>query len=244
MALCTYAMSYAEWNNLFCAVYTGAYNTVAQNASAPATNLYISLHNADPGPTGSQTTSETGYTNYGRIAVARTTGGWTVTQGSGTTFTTVANAATITFAACGVTGDTLTHWGVGLSLSGAGTLLGFGALGPVTGPAIPFTATSVGSGNGGVYTVYGYTPSVNDRVAIFQLQGTEGLPAGPTEGTIYFVGTAPGGNTLTLSTTTANGNPVFTTTTGSGILYKCSPLIVSNGITPSIAAGSASLQRA
>jgi|GEM_PF-331710 len=241
MAILTYADSYAELQALFTATFSGAWNTVAQNAAAPATNLYVSLHNADPGPTGSQTTSETAYTNYARIAVARTTGGWTVTQGSGTTFSNVVNAATISFAACGATGDTLTNWGVGLSSSGAGTLLAFGPLGPVAGPAIPFTCTNASPG---VLTVYGYTPAANDRVCVWQLPGTEGLPTGLTEGTTYYVGTAPGGQTLTLSTTTANGNPVNTTSTGSGILYKQSPLIVSNGITPSFAAGQFSIQKA
>lgn len=39
--------------------------------SATAGSFYISLHTADPGETGSQTTSETAYTNYARVAVAR-----------------------------------------------------------------------------------------------------------------------------------------------------------------------------
>jgi hypothetical protein len=241
MAILTYTDSYAELNALFCAVFSGAWSTIAQNAASPATNLYVSLHNADPGPTGSQNTNETAYTNYARVAVARTTGGWTVTQGSGTTFTNVVNAAQIAFAACGATGDTLTHWGIGLASSGAGTLLAFGPLGPTAGPAIPFTCTSASPG---VLSVYGYTPAVNDRVSVYQLVGTEGLPTGLTEGTVYYVGTAPGGQTLTLSTTTANGNPVNTSSTGSGILYKQSPLVVSSGITPSIAAAAMSLQKA
>lgn len=239
MAILTYADSAAELNALFCAVFTGAWNTVAQNAAAPATNLYVSLHNADPGPTGSQTTSETAYTNYVRIAVPRTTGGWTVTTGSGTSFSQVVNAAQIAFAACGATGDTLTHWGIGLAASGAGTLLAFGPLGPTAGPAIPFTCTSASPGT---LTCYGYTPAVNDRVSVYQLVGTEGLPTGLTEGTVYYVGTASG-QTCTLSTTTANGTPVNTTSTGSGILYKQSPLIVSSGISPAIAAGAMTIQK-
>jgi len=241
MAILTYADSYAELQALFTATFSGAWNTVAQNAASPATNLYVSLHNADPGPTGSQNTSETAYTNYARVAVARTTGGWTVTQGSGSTFSNVVNAATITFAQCGATGDTLTHWGVGLSSSGAGTLLAFGSLGPVAGPAVPFTCTSASPG---ILTAYGYTPVVNDRVSVWNLPGTESLPTGVTEGTIYYVGTAPGGNTLTLSTTTSNGSPVNTSSTGSGIIYKCGPLVVSSGITPSFAAGAFEIMKA
>ena len=104
-------------------VSTGTWSTIVQNSAAPATNLYVSLHNANPGAAGTQTSNETAYTNYARQAVARTTAGWTVTTGSGTTFSNVANAATITFPLCGTTGDTLTHWGLGLAVSGAGTLL-------------------------------------------------------------------------------------------------------------------------
>jgi hypothetical protein len=236
----TFAQAYAELLALFNAVFTGTWSTIAANAGSPATNLYVSLHNADPGNGGSQTTSETAYTNYARIAVLRTSAGWTCTLGSGTTFSSVANAAAVTFAACGATGDTLTHWGIGLSASGAGTLLAAGPIGPVAGPDIPFVCTSASPG---VLTHYGYTPTVNDRVSVYQLPGQEGLPTGLTEGTVYFIGTAPGGQTSTLSTTTANGNPVNTSSTGSGVLCKQGPLIVSNGVTPSFAAGQLSYQK-
>ncbi len=90
--------------------------------SATAGSLYVSLHTADPGEAGDQTTNETAYTDYARVAVARTGGGWTV---SGDT---VSNAALVQFAQCGVTGATLTHFGVGTDASGAGKLLYSGAL--------------------------------------------------------------------------------------------------------------------
>lgn len=90
--------------------------------SAAAGSLYVSLHTADPGEAGSQTTNETAYTNYARVAVARTVGGWTV---SGNT---VSNAALVQFPQCGATGATLTHFGVGTDSSGAGKLLYSGAL--------------------------------------------------------------------------------------------------------------------
>ena len=90
--------------------------------SATAGSLYVSLHTADPDEAGTQTTNETAYTNYARVAVARTVGGWTV---SGNT---VSNAALVQFAQCGVTGATLTHFGVGTDASGAGKLLYSGAL--------------------------------------------------------------------------------------------------------------------
>lgn len=46
--------------------------------SAAAGNLYVSLHTADPGAGGDQTTNEAAYTSYARVAVARTVAGWTV----------------------------------------------------------------------------------------------------------------------------------------------------------------------
>lgn len=46
--------------------------------SSTAGSLYVSLHTADPGATGDQTTNEASYTSYARVAVARTSGGWTV----------------------------------------------------------------------------------------------------------------------------------------------------------------------
>lgn len=96
---------------------------IADNAAAsPATNLYLSLHTADPGIGGSQTTNETAYTNYARIAIARTAGGWSVTAGA------ASNVALAQFAQCGVTGATLTHVAIGTASSGAGKVLYAGAL--------------------------------------------------------------------------------------------------------------------
>jgi len=90
--------------------------------SATAGSLYVSLHTADPGEAGDQTTNETAYTNYARVAVARTVGGWTVSGNA------VSNAALVQFAQCGATGATLTHFGVGTDSSGAGKLLYSGSL--------------------------------------------------------------------------------------------------------------------
>lgn len=46
--------------------------------SATAGSFYISLHTADPGEAGNQTTSEATYGSYARVAVARSGAGWTV----------------------------------------------------------------------------------------------------------------------------------------------------------------------
>lgn len=91
--------------------------------SSTAGVLYVSLHTSDPGEAGDQTTNEATYTSYARVSVARTSGGWTV---SGNT---VSNAALITFIAATGGSNTITHFGVGTASSGAGVLLGSGALG-------------------------------------------------------------------------------------------------------------------
>ncbi len=93
--------------------------------STSAGNLYVSLHTSDPGETGDQTTSEATYTSYARVAVARTSGGWTV---SGTAPTQSANTSSVTFPQCTGGSNTITYIGVGTSSSGAGKLLYSGAL--------------------------------------------------------------------------------------------------------------------
>lgn len=101
-----------------------AWADIAENdSSSPAANLYLSLHTASPGVGNNQTTNETSYTNYARVAVARTTSGWTVPSGGATE-----NAALAQFAQCGVTGATITHVAIGTASSGAGTVLYQGAL--------------------------------------------------------------------------------------------------------------------
>lgn len=98
---------------------------IADNdATSPLTNLFVSLHTADPGEAGDQTTNETTYTSYARVTVARTSGGWTVTANS------VSPAASITFPAGTGGSGTVTHFGVGTVTSGAGKLLYSGTVTP------------------------------------------------------------------------------------------------------------------
>lgn len=95
------------------------WDNIAENdTTSPATSFYISLHTADPGDAGDQTTSETAYTGYARKQVTRDGTGWTVSAGS------VTNDADIAFATCTSSpGSNITHVGLGLSSSGSGTLL-------------------------------------------------------------------------------------------------------------------------
>ncbi len=84
--------------------------------SATAGSVYVSLHTADPGDTAGtgQTQNESAYTDYARVAVARSTSGWTVAAGVGD------NDGAITFPLCGATGSTITHAALGSASSGSG----------------------------------------------------------------------------------------------------------------------------
>lgn len=93
--------------------------------SATAGSFFPSLHTADPGENGTQTTNETAYTNYTRATVARSSGGWTI---SGAAPTQVANTTVISFPACGVTGSTVTHGVIGRAVSSTGEIITGGAL--------------------------------------------------------------------------------------------------------------------
>jgi hypothetical protein len=86
--------------------------------SAAAGSLYFALHTADPGETGDQTTNETTYTGYTRMAVARTTGGFTVTANA------VNLVNNLDFPACTASpGAAITHFSIGTASSGAGKIL-------------------------------------------------------------------------------------------------------------------------
>lgn len=93
--------------------------------STAAGSVYVALHTADPGEAGKQNTSETTYTGYARVAVARSGAGWTI---SGTAPTQAANAAVVTFGACTAGPVTLTHFSVGYESSGATKIIISGAL--------------------------------------------------------------------------------------------------------------------
>ena len=93
--------------------------------SATAGSLYLALHTADPGETGNQSTSEISYTGYSRVAVARSSAGWTVTNNQVVPF------AAITFGNMTAgAGGTVTHASIGAASSGTGKILYSGAVTP------------------------------------------------------------------------------------------------------------------
>lgn len=112
-------------NDLLALIFNGTgIANLADNAGlSPLTNLYVALHTADPGEAGNQTTSEASYTDYARVAVARSGSGWTVTGNS------VSPAANIDFPQWGGGSTTaITHFSIGTAASGTGKILYKGAL--------------------------------------------------------------------------------------------------------------------
>jgi hypothetical protein len=98
---------------------------IADNAaSSPLTNLYFALHTADPGAAGTQSTNECTYTSYARVAVARTSGGLTVTGSS------VSPVNDVDFPTATGGSETATFFSIGTAASGAGKILYSGSLSP------------------------------------------------------------------------------------------------------------------
>ena len=113
-------------------------NLADNAATSPLTNLYVALHTADPtvtagtGTLNTQHASEATYTGYARVAILRTSGGWTVSTN------TVVPAATISFPAGTGGSGTVTNWSIGVASSGATKLLYVGTVTPniVTGNGV------------------------------------------------------------------------------------------------------------
>lgn len=102
-------------------------NLADNTVTSPLTNLYLALHTADPTSAGTQSTNEVAYTGYARVAVARTTGGFTV---SGSAPTQAALAATCNFGLCTALTATATFFSVGVASSGATKILYSGSITP------------------------------------------------------------------------------------------------------------------
>jgi hypothetical protein len=103
---------------------TAIANLADNAATSPLTSLFVALHTADPGEAGNQSTSEATYTSYARVAVARTSGGWTITGSS------VSPAANINFPTGTGGGGTATHASIGVATSGATKILYSGPISP------------------------------------------------------------------------------------------------------------------
>jgi hypothetical protein len=114
-------------------------NLADNAASSPVTNLYVSLHTANPGAGGSQSTNEAAYTGYARQALIRNSSAWAITSNA------VSPVSAINFPIASAGSETETYAAVGTASSGAGKLLWFGAISPtiaVTTGVIPQLGTS------------------------------------------------------------------------------------------------------
>ena len=149
------SLSAALSNDLLKLIFNGAdIAGVAKNGAAPITNLYVGLYSADPGAAGSQTSNELAYAGYSRVAVSRTSGGWTVVG------TTVAAASSIQFPTAPAGAASATHIAVGTAATGTGKVLA----------RQPLDATMVLSAGG--------TPLVSLSVT-FDAGGEGGIPPDP-----------------------------------------------------------------
>jgi hypothetical protein len=104
---------------------TNILNKLFNNTTLPfdgITDLYLSLHTADPGEAGTQLTNEATYTSYDRVSVVRSASGWTVSGNS------VSNTALVQFPQCTGSTNTITHVAIGTATSGSGQVLVKGAL--------------------------------------------------------------------------------------------------------------------
>ncbi len=106
-----------------------AWANVGDSAGLPgsttAGDLYVALHTASPGAAGTQSTNEAAYTGYARVAVSRASGSWTV---SGSSPTSLTNAAAVTFPAATGGSETETYFSIGVASSGATEIIVYGAL--------------------------------------------------------------------------------------------------------------------
>lgn len=192
---------------------------MADNAAAsPATAVEISLHTADTGAAGSQSTNVAAYPNYAHASVTRSPFSWTVANRQ------ASNIAEVTWPKCGAATSVLyTH--VGASLGG--TLRRRGILGSALGPFVAesTTATITNKAHGLV---------VGQRVAFYATPFST-LPTGLTEGSLYYVRTVPDADSFTLALT-SSGSTLDLQTDGDGVVFLSAPIDVFSGVTPKAAA--------
>lgn len=112
---------------------TGFANIADNAGTGPLSNLYVSLHTSSPGEAGNQESNEATYTDYARVAVARTSGGWDVSGNS------VSPVADIVFPQASGGSETITHAGIGTDSTGTGRLLYYGAVSPNIAVAVGVT---------------------------------------------------------------------------------------------------------
>jgi hypothetical protein len=171
--------------------------------------------------------TEAAYTGYTR---ENTTGDWGAP--SGTSPSSISNSSAIDFPICTNTGTAIVEveiaWGMVNNSTAAISSTSLGAW-DYLGSAnwTPFTCTAVGSGNGTVLTVPGYTPTNGDIVVIDEEYGGTLPTFTQSNFTGQLTVANASGNTFTV---TNASTAVWTSTIGSGMLKKITPQsVVPNG---------------
>jgi len=203
-------------------------------ASVTAGSLYASLHTADVGEAGNQSTNETSYTGYLRSigAIARSAAGFSVSSGL------VQNVAEVLYDAC--TGGATQYvgwWAVGTASSGTGYVLGYGAF--TDEPRL-----CSGADSGDVFTCWAHGFSGADSVVFYEAIGASAVPGGITAGTRYYVYTSSL-TTHTFQVTTdsgGGGTPVTLTSNGAAYVGKQTVIPVSSGVQPRIPAAAMNIR--
>jgi hypothetical protein len=193
-------------------------DAVGLRGSTTAGSFYVGLHTADPGENGDATSNEASFTGYGRQAVARTAGGWTIVGNS------VSNAAAITFGQNTGADQTVGFYSItgGTDGIGAEIIVRYGPLIAAGATWLNFTAKADDT-----ITIPGNPFLVDDRI-VCAASYDANLPTGVVQGTIYWVKTVAGTD-VTISAT-QGGVAVDITTVGSGVCIKAKPLVVRGGI--------------
>jgi hypothetical protein len=190
--------------------------------SAAAGSLFYALHATDPGDAGAQSSGELTYVGYARAAGARSNAGFVVNGKN------VSPAVEVSFGKRTDAGSvTAFFWSVGTAATGAGNLVLRGGIGLAPRPFTGATSDAVSCPAHGL--------AVGDPVVFWQYEGIA-LPGGITEGTVYFVKTAPDADSFTVSAT-AGGATLDLTASGQGTCQKLTPLVITQNVTPKLETG-------
>jgi hypothetical protein len=117
-------------NSILAAIFNATTwaNYLINATSSPEASIANALHTADPGDSGTMSTSEgTVYTSYARVNIVRTSGGWTVAAAPNGSVSPVAN---IDFPAASGGSATVTFWSTGKTGGGAAAILWSGSVSP------------------------------------------------------------------------------------------------------------------
>lgn len=107
-------MSDVAENSILDLIFTAVvWANIADDGTSPTTIVAWALHTGDIGDSGNQETSEAAYGNYARVGPARTTGGHTITAES------MSPQSNVDFPTGSSGGETVSHFSVGKTISGA-----------------------------------------------------------------------------------------------------------------------------